>query len=42
MPVGISFFGTRWEDAEMLDLAAAFETAVDARRAPGYLPTVGD
>jgi amidase len=41
LPIGISFFGTRWDDADVLDLAAAFESAVDARRAPGYLPTVG-
>jgi amidase len=41
LPVGISFIGTRWDDADVLDLAAAFEEAADARRAPGYLPTVG-
>jgi amidase len=42
LPIGISFFGTRWDDADVLDLAAAFEAATNARRAPGYLPTVGD
>jgi amidase len=42
LPIGISFFGTRWDDAGVLDLAAAFESATHARRAPGYLPTVGD
>jgi amidase len=42
LPIGISFFGARWDDADMVDLAYAFETAVDARRAPGYLPTVGE
>ena len=41
LPIGISFFGARWHDADMLDLAYAFETATKARRAPGYLPTVG-
>ncbi|MBV8928863.1 MAG: amidase [Mycobacteriaceae bacterium] len=40
LPIGISFFGTRWRDADMLDLAYAFETSTHARRAPGYLPTV--
>jgi amidase len=40
LPIGISFFGARWHDADMLDLAYAFETATHARRAPGYLPTV--
>jgi amidase len=42
LPIGLSFFGTRWDDADVLDLAAAFEAATDARREPGYLPTVGD
>jgi amidase len=41
LPVGISFIGTRWDDADVLDLAASFEEAAGARRAPGYLPTVG-
>lgn len=41
LPIGISFIGTRWDDADLLDLAASFEEAADARRAPGYLPTVG-
>ena len=39
LPIGISFFGAQWHDADMLDLAYAFETATHARRAPGYLPT---
>ncbi|WP_448628472.1 amidase [Geodermatophilus sp. URMC 64] len=42
LPVGISFIGTRWDDADLLDLAAAFETADPARRAPEFLATVGD
>ncbi|MCW2576625.1 MAG: putative secreted amidase [Modestobacter sp.] len=41
LPVGISFFSTRWSDARMLDLAADFEDQATAREAPGYLPTVG-
>jgi amidase len=40
LPIGISFIGTRWDDAEILDLAYAFEAATKARRAPGYLPTL--
>ncbi len=42
LPVGISFIGTRWDDADVLDLAVSFEAAVGARQAPGYLPTVGE
>jgi len=41
LPIGISFFGTRWDDVDMLDLAYSFEKAFPARRAPEYLPTVG-
>src|SRR4051812_12648682 len=41
LPVGVSFFGTRWSDARMLDIAADFEDQAAAREAPGYLPTVG-
>jgi amidase len=41
LPIGVSFFGTRWSDAVMLDLAADFEDQAAARRAPGFLPTVG-
>jgi len=41
LPVGVSFFGARWDDALMLDIAADFEDQAAAREAPGYLPTVG-
>jgi amidase len=41
LPVGVSFFGARWADARMLDIAADFEDQAAAREAPGYLPTVG-
>jgi amidase len=41
LPVGISFFGAQWHDADLVDLAAAFEDATHARRAPTHLRTVG-
>ncbi|WP_254781144.1 amidase [Modestobacter sp. DSM 44400] len=41
LPIGISFFGTRWDDADVLDMAASYEAATGHRREPGYLPTVG-
>ena len=41
MPIGVSFFGARWSDAKMLDIAADFEAQAAAREAPGYLPSVG-
>ncbi|MCW2583206.1 MAG: putative secreted amidase [Klenkia sp.] len=41
LPVGVSFLGTGWTDADLLDVAADFEDAAQARRSPGFLPTVG-
>jgi amidase len=41
LPIGVSFFSTRWSDAQLLDIAADFEEQAAAREAPGYLPTVG-
>lgn len=41
LPVGVSFFGGRWQDASLLEIGAAFEKAADARHAPEFLPTVG-
>ena len=41
LPIGVSFFGARWDDAQLLDIAADFEDQAAAREAPGYLPTVG-
>lgn len=42
LPVGVSFIGARWDDGNLIGLAGAFENATHARRAPGYLPTVGE
>jgi amidase len=42
LPIGMSFFGARFTDARILALAAAFEQATKARRAPKFLPTVED
>lgn len=41
LPVGVSFFGTRWNEAGLIRIAYAFEQTVQARRAPQYLPTIG-
>ncbi|OZM75349.1 amidase [Amycolatopsis antarctica] len=41
LPIGLSFIGTRWADADVLALAAGFEQAAGARRVPGYLPSIG-
>ncbi|WP_432573956.1 amidase [Kineococcus sp. SYSU DK005] len=42
LPVGVSFTGAQWDDAGVLSLAYSFEQATHARRAPGYLPTLGE
>lgn len=41
LPVGVSLIGTGWSDADLLDVAADFEDQAQARRAPGFLATVG-
>jgi amidase len=39
LPVGISFIGGAWQDANLLRLAYAFEQGTRFRKAPGFLPT---
>lgn len=41
LPIGVSFFAGRWADAKVLALAAAFERASQARKAPEFIPTIG-
>lgn len=38
LPVGLSFFGTAWQDARLLALALHYEQATRHRRAPTYRP----
>jgi amidase len=40
LPIGMSFIGGHGTDEALLRFAAAFEDAAQARRAPGYLPTL--
>ena len=40
MPVGVSFFASAWQDAQILALAHAFERAHPARQPPRFLPSI--
>ena len=40
LPLGISFFGAAWSEPKLIKIAYAFEQARNARRKPGFLPTV--
>jgi len=41
LPVGVSFFGSRWNEFGLVRIAHAFEQTVQARRPPQYLPSIG-
>ena len=41
LPIGLSFFGARWSDGDLLSLAYSYELATHARRPPRLLDTVG-
>jgi len=42
LPLGVSFFGSRWSEPTLISLAFAFENASRVRKPPTYLPTLSD
>jgi amidase len=42
LPIGLTFMGRAWSEGELIGLGYALEQLVKARRAPRYLPTLGD
>jgi amidase len=42
LPIGISFFGRAYSEPTLIKLAYAYEQATKHRRAPQFIPTLGD
>jgi amidase len=42
LPIGLSFFGTRWDEADLMSYAYDFEDETEARERPRFLPTLED
>jgi amidase len=42
LPVGISFFGRAYSEPTLIKIAYAYEQATKQRRAPKFIPTLGD
>ncbi|MFN4286120.1 MAG: amidase [Lacibacter sp.] len=40
LPVGLSFIGSAWQEAQLLAMGYAYEQATLHRKAPGFLPTL--
>jgi amidase len=41
LPIGVSFFAGRFQDAKVLAFASAFERGQPARKVPQFIPSIG-
>lgn len=41
LPVGVSIFGGRWDEPNLISLAYSYEQATHVRKAPTLIPTIG-
>ena len=39
VPVGVSFFGTKWSEPTLIEIAYAYEQQTNHRKSPKYIPT---
>jgi amidase len=42
LPIGVTFIGSRWEEAKLIGLAFDYEQATKVRVPPQFIPTIGD
>jgi amidase len=42
LPIGITFFGSRWDEGPLIGLAYDYEQATHVRVPPQFIPTIGD
>jgi amidase len=41
LPIGVSFIGGQWDEADLIAYAYDFEQATQIRVAPSFIPSIG-